>query len=313
MIANRELISIVVAVYNSSKFIEETLNSIYTQKYKNIELIICDDCSIDNSVEIINSWLENIDINRFFKINLIIQNKNLGLTKNINLGIKSAQGEWIKCLGGDDILMIDCLEILFRYAKKDSCDILFGQIKNFYTDKRGEKKFYEVDSSKKIQQKFMLSKESFFKELIQECFLPAPAAFFSKKVWIELDGFDERYKMVEDWPFWLKAVQKNKKISFVDKVVVLYREHEDSITSKKLTSIDSIIGNQARLDMINFSYDFRRHYILNPFEKWEIINLYYSQKISKINLIPIRRVCYLLFRATSPVYIKNLLKQKIQP
>lgn len=310
MVKNKELISVVVAVYNSGKFIQETLESIYAQSYENIELIICDDYSSDNTIEIINSWLKDIKQDRFYKINLIERKKNVGLTKNINFGVKSSHGKWIKCLGGDDILTNDCLDILLSSCINDT-DIIFGKINHFYI--KDNKKFFLCEtSSEKLKNKFKLNKKDFFYSLIEESFLPAPAAMFSKKLWDELGGFNERYKMVEDWPFWLKAVQQKKNIKFIDKIVLLYREHEDSITAKKLTGIDDNVGNQARIDIINFSYHFRKKYIKNIFKKWEVINLYHTQKILSMRNSRIKRINYLLFRCTSPIYIKNVIQHNIE-
>ena len=106
------LVSIIVITYNSSKYVLETLESAKAQTYQNIELIVSDDCSIDNTVEICREWIEN-NKERFVRTELITAEKNTGIPANCNRGVKAAQGEWVKLIAGDDILYNNC--IIFRY------------------------------------------------------------------------------------------------------------------------------------------------------------------------------------------------------
>ena len=91
---NNPLVSIVVITYNSEKYILETLESAKTQTYRNLELIISDDCSTDRTVQVCQHWLE---INRDFFINskLIESPKNTGIPSNVNRGVNKAEGKWI--------------------------------------------------------------------------------------------------------------------------------------------------------------------------------------------------------------------------
>ena len=111
------LVSIIVITYNSSKYVLETLESAKAQTYQNIELIVSDDCSTDNTVEICREWIEK-NKKRFLRTELITSEKNTGIPANCNRGVKAAQGEWVKLIAGDDILCNNCIEANIEYAKK---------------------------------------------------------------------------------------------------------------------------------------------------------------------------------------------------
>ena len=85
-----ELISIITPCYNSNDFISETIDSVINQSYKNWELLIIDDCSTDNSVEIIQKYLEKDS-----RIKLFINNKNSGAAVSRNFGLLKSSGRFI--------------------------------------------------------------------------------------------------------------------------------------------------------------------------------------------------------------------------
>ncbi|KAA6320476.1 putative glycosyltransferase EpsE, partial [termite gut metagenome] len=97
------LVSIVVITYNSSKYVLETLESAKVQTYQNIELIVSDDCSTDDTVDVCQNWLDE-NKERFVRTELLIVLKNTGVSANCNRGYKVAKGEWIKGVAGDDML-----------------------------------------------------------------------------------------------------------------------------------------------------------------------------------------------------------------
>ena len=106
---NQPLVSVLVITYNSAKFVLETLESIKAQTYQNIELIISDDCSTDNIVELCQKWVEE-NKERFVRTQIITSDLNTGVSANGNRGRDACQGEWIKGIAGDDLLMPNCVE-----------------------------------------------------------------------------------------------------------------------------------------------------------------------------------------------------------
>ncbi len=109
---NNPLVSICIPTYNSSIFLQHTLNSVLSQSYKNLEVILCDDASTDNTIEIIESYQD-------YRIKLFRNPKNLGVAENWNRCISLANGDFIKMMGADDILYPDCIKEQTAIFQKD--------------------------------------------------------------------------------------------------------------------------------------------------------------------------------------------------
>ena len=123
------LVSIIVITYNSAKYVLETLESAKAQTYQNIELIVSDDCSIDNTVEICREWIEQ-NKNRFVRTELITIPENTGIPANCNRGVRAAQGEWVKLIAGDDMLDNDCIlnYVNYIYLSNSKCSIFHSNM-----------------------------------------------------------------------------------------------------------------------------------------------------------------------------------------
>jgi glycosyltransferase involved in cell wall biosynthesis len=139
---NFPLVSVICLSYNHEAYVVESLNSVINQTYTNVELLIADDCSIDNSVGVIQDWLKNHP-NVFFLAN----EKNLGNTKTFNQLAKKAKGEFIIDLAADDILLPNCIEKqvnAFQNSNYKNLGIVYGNlieidengnfIRNYYTE-----------------------------------------------------------------------------------------------------------------------------------------------------------------------------------
>ena len=129
MVINEDaLISIVVITYNNSNYIEETLESIKSQTYNNIELIVSDDCSTDKTVEITEEWIDK-NRDRFANVKLITTPVNTGISKNCNRGLRECSGKWLKVIAGDDILLNNFIKdnIEFTYLNPGA-SIIFSNV-----------------------------------------------------------------------------------------------------------------------------------------------------------------------------------------
>ena len=110
------LVSVAVVTYNSSKTVIETLDSIFNQTYPNLELIVSDDRSTDNTVEICREWID-AHKERFVRTELLTVEKNTGVSANMNRGADACEGEWVKDIAGDDVLLPDCVETCVEYIQ----------------------------------------------------------------------------------------------------------------------------------------------------------------------------------------------------
>ena len=125
-------ISLIVPVYNTSKYLRKCLDSLITQTYKDIEIIVINDGSIDNSEEIIKLYRD--------KRLKYISKKNEGIGKTRNLGIENATGNYIAFVDSDDYLDKNFCKKMIKKADEDNCDIV---ICNYFEDRNDKLKKIE--------------------------------------------------------------------------------------------------------------------------------------------------------------------------
>lgn len=234
-INNREqpLVSIIVITYNSSKYVIETLESAKNQTYQNIELIISDDASKDETVKICSQWLiQNKE--RFVKTELITVSENTGVPANCNRGLMVANGKWIKLIAGDDILLRNCIKENLLFIGQNSCYMVYSNMLFFNNEREWEERNYLleyfnlIDSKRKLR---LYARHSFF--------MNVPSWFIKRNIISEIGGFDEEFKLLEDQPFLLKFLNLNYKVKFLNVFTIKYRVNEGSIVqTQSLLFID---------------------------------------------------------------------------
>ena len=241
------LVSVVVVTYNSEETVIETLDSIKEQSYQNIELIITDDCSQDNTVSLCDTWLKENAI-RFNNTLLIQTAKNTGVSANCNRGNLSANGEWIKEIAGDDILLPNCIQDNINFIKKNKkANIVFSNCVRFKVQNQQRILGKEILTE---QYKNILNSDSKtqLSLLYKHNFLPA-ASSFVRTTYFKESPYNERYKNLEDYPYWYKSVKKGEKLYYFDSITVLYRESETLSQSKK-----TFFNKRLYLDLRSFYY-----------------------------------------------------------
>lgn len=254
------MVSIIVITYNSAKYVLETLESARAQTYQNIELIISDDGSQDNTVEMCKDWLSENN-KCFVSTELLTVEKNTGVPANCNRGIKAAQGEWIKFIAGDDILLSTCVEDNVKYVPGKDIKILLSSVKLF--DTTGKEKINgEVWPLQNHRSFFDLNaEEQFFLLIIGDGISSTPSSFIKKEVFYSVDFFDEEFPLIEDYPFWMKCTKNEFKIFFMDRITVLYRIHNSSV------SLTSRLAKPL-VNVVNYrNYDLVRKYCF-PYFNW---------------------------------------------
>jgi len=306
------LVSIIVITYNSAKYVLETLESAKSQTYKNIEIIVSDDFSTDDTVEICKNWLQE---NKawFRKTELIAVEKNTGIPGNCNRGLKSAEGEWIKFIAGDDMLLENCIQSNIDFIRNNSNALIIHSDSNIYANDFSSESFLRKRSSSlygfydqyclkdeiKFYQKFNLAngniKSSLAKTfnhqkieatdqnriLLRYNFVNSPTVFVNKNLLNEFNGFDESIPFIEDLPMWLRITKVGIKIHYLNATTVNYRKHDNSITGEHIPN--TIFNNYyLKLRLINVKYIFQNISIIEIF----FLNLEYYRLLllSKLGL-----------------------------
>ncbi len=267
---NNPLVSIIVVTYNSSLFVRETLESAKRQSYNNIELIITDDASTDDTVKVCREWIAN-NKNRFVRVELKTVEQNTGIAKNCNRGLNMANGEWLKYIAGDDILMDDCIKDYLIFIDENK-DISFITSHIQTIDESGNSINAEEFDYDALQ-KYFFSKSA-QKQLKTYARLPiflnSPAFFIRKEAINKAGGFDERFKIYEDICLIYRMNINNYRIYNLEKTTVKYRIHENAISRSTTEEIES----RRKTEQILIFDIYRRKYLnkLNPID----LSVYYE-------------------------------------
>ena len=116
-LTSRPLVSIVIVTYNSSKYVLELLESCKAQSYDNLELVISDDASTDNTLALCKDWLDK-NGSYFSSCQLVEAEENTGVAFNVNRGVLASNGKWFKLCAGDDILHSEAIN---TYMQQGEC------------------------------------------------------------------------------------------------------------------------------------------------------------------------------------------------
>lgn len=207
-------ISVVIPTYNRSYYLRETLDSVFAQTYKDIEIIVVDDGSTDNTQEAIRKYLDRI---------VYIYKDNGGQGSARNVGIKIAKGEYIAFLDSDDLWLPHKLQV--QVAHMDSHPE-WGMAFSLYES---------IDDANRTIGKWIRPKwTSYDTLLLRGNIIPILTVMVRRRVFDEVGMFDESREIiaVEDYVMWLRIGLKYK-IGFIDAILARYRFHAGNISSSK--------------------------------------------------------------------------------
>lgn len=221
------LVSIVVLTYNSSETIIETLDSIYNQTYPNIELIVSDDYSKDNTCEAVQKWISSRK-ERFTDTRLLKANRNHGVVKNCNIGIMQARGKYVQEFSGDDILHPDAIEKKVSYAEKNKLDVLYVKTRPFGPNSKTVRSM-----TKRCEIGYKIIKQGYdaqWKAIVRDNFLGGPCGgFYKTEFFKKVGGYDLRYPQLEDWPFIYHYIKSGHGLVLLDEYLTDYRVSGNSL------------------------------------------------------------------------------------
>ena len=229
------LVSIIIAAYNEEKHIEECINSILKQSFKDFEIIVINDKSSDKTAEIVKSLSQKDS-----RIKLILLRKNSGRAKALNEGIKKAQGKYIAFIDGDDLMVPERLEKQHIFLENHpEISLVYSDFVQF-GENREEKMIKSVEF-KEDPRKIM--KNSYEKDLPEvttppqilheKDFIPGGSVMVSRKVFEEGIKLDENLRNSEDYDLWLQIIGRGYKIARLPLIAFRYRRHKNQKILKK--------------------------------------------------------------------------------
>ncbi|TYT76146.1 glycosyltransferase family 2 protein [Desulfobotulus mexicanus] len=237
---NKNLVSVVIISYNSEKYILDVLESVKWQTYKNLELIISDDGSTDKTVLLADGWL-NENKSLFKMCKLVANNKNTGITANCNRGLKSANGQYVKLIAADDLLLENCIEDLLQFCLNNELEFCFSRVLPFSENEETDYIKTKIkDDRFNYDYFFNKKRDEQYKALLR---LTTPfsiivGGFYSINLLKRVGFYNEEYEMMEDYPFILMLSRLGYRFELLDVYTCKYRVREpecliDYKTSKR--------------------------------------------------------------------------------
>lgn len=204
------LISIILPVYNGEKFLYEAISSCLEQTYKNLELIIINDCSTDRSLVIAEAFAEKDD-----RVKVITNTRNQKLPASLNIGHAVAQGEYITWTSDDNLYHKNAVEWLLKSLKETNADVVYSNylIINEAGDLVGVSHLKEIE--------YLL-----FHGVVGASFL------YKKSVYHRNEKYNEDLFLVEDLDFWIRALKHSTFHKITNPGFYYYRYHSNSLTTK---------------------------------------------------------------------------------
>ena len=238
-----------MTVYNGEKYLSGAIESILSQTYRNFEFLIIDDCSTDESANIIHSFSDE---------RIIYQKNrtNIGQTKSLNKGIKLANGEYIARIDQDDESNNTRLEKQLSFMKKNNCHVVGSW-------------FNVIDSTGELMYRNKLPVDP--QDIINLMTWSNPIAHSSvmmkKDELLSLNSYPEHYTHGMDMALWIKFVQNNYKIMNIPEYLINWRQHNQS-SSKNSNNL--ILRLCEEIELLNISKN------LNADNKYKKINLAFT-------------------------------------
>ena len=257
---SKELISIIVPIYNTDCYLRQCLDSIINQSYKNFEVLLVNDGSVDDSAMICKEFAEKDSRIRYF------EKENGGVSSARNLGLKNVKGNYITFVDSDDWIEENYLEVLYNALKENEVDVAISTHKDFNMDDNlyylpfySEEQLHTLDIGKVSRDEFL----ELFPELssLNHDFNCAVSKLFKADVVKNL-LFDESINYGEDLDFFFNLYLNVSSIYYVNQPTYIYRQHQTSASNNCLEShaiseiriYEKILKKIMEIGILNHSY-----------------------------------------------------------
>lgn len=238
----KDLISIIVPVYNAEKFLESTIKTVLDQTYQEWELIFIDDCSKDNSVDVIKKYQKKDN-----RIALIQNKENSGAAITRNNGIKKAKGKYLCFLDADDLWEKEKLEKQINFMREKDCAFSFTGYE--FANENGEPNGKKVYVPNKIS----------YKQALKNTTIWTSTVMFDIKKMSKEDIYMPNVKRGQDTATWWKILRKIDYAYGLNEVLSYYRRTNESLSANKIVALKrtwNLYRNVEHLGLISSIYNF---------------------------------------------------------
>jgi len=292
-----KLVSIVVTSYNHAEFLHQRMESLFAQTWKNIEIIVVDDCSTDLSRDYLKQF-EN-----YPKVRLCFLESNKGYVYASNFGVSQSKGELIVFAECDDFSEPDQIESLYKeITSNNSISVCFSG--SNIIDEKGRHLGFDFDERNWAFQKFcqsdvLISGKQLLKMMLQANVVRnMSAAMFKKSDFNRIEGLTEKYQLSADYDLWIRMAEVGD-FFYIKKPLNNFRTHPTTLRNKLGTTIQLL----EMLDIIRY---IKTKIRLSFRENWEL-NMHLGKR-----WFHFVKNEFNLFRTTfSTVFLKALQKEPL--
>ena len=281
-------VTVLCSCYNHAEYVCKSLQSVLNQSHNNIQLIVIDDYSSDNSVEVIDNFIQN-----FPQIQFIKNKENIGLTQSVTNALKYVTSDFFIDLAADDVLLHNCIELqldAFKKSKFTNLAMVYGNAEHITKEGNHLSYYFEVDELQKSTT-LRPSGNIYSKVISTETVICSVSSMFKKSIFDTLNGYDTKLSY-EDLDYWIRA-SREYNIEYIDAVLVQKRIIPNSlhasfyIKKNKNSNSTYIILQKA----FKLNKNKSEHRILIPRVNIEIRNSFLSK-----NYLVMLKNCYLRLR-----------------
>ncbi|MDQ6482209.1 glycosyltransferase [Dyadobacter sp. LHD-138] len=221
----KPLVTVVLTAFNHGKYVSETLNSIFTQTYPHVQVIVIDNASTDNTLSIIEKVDQHVS-----PFCLIKNPSNLGLCKAFNQGLALAEGKYIIDLAGDDMMLPDRIKLQVEAFENldETYGVVFTNARYMESGGRLAAYHYSVNNEDKADK--IIPSGDVYKSVLENYFICTPTMMMRTKMLTEMGGYDESL-FFEDFDFWVRS-SVHYKYFYLDKVLTWKRNVPDSLSKQ---------------------------------------------------------------------------------
>jgi glycosyltransferase involved in cell wall biosynthesis len=214
------LVSVAIVTYNQCEFLRECLESVLAQDYARMEIVVGDDCSTDNTAEMLRGYAQKYP--GLFV--LALAKVNQGVTKNANSAFRLCTGEYIAWLGGDDLMLPGKIAAQVGYMEScPKCSISFHNVEVFESDSGRTIRLFNDAKTTRVG-----SLKTIFREKTYNC----GCATMIRARDCPSGGFDEGLPIASDWKLWLEILSKGGEMHYIPRVLGRYRRHASNVTTR---------------------------------------------------------------------------------
>lgn len=247
-----ELVSIIVPVYNSENFIRDTIKTVKEQTYTNWELLLVNDCSTDESKNLIEQYVKEDE-----RIKLINLENNSGAAVARNTGIEQAEGKYIAFLDADDLWHKEKLQKQIKFMEDNKCEFSFSSYE--FVDKDGKRNDKVVKVPYKITYKQALKNTTIFTSTVM---------LDVQKLGKELIKMPD-VRRGQDTATWWKILKQIDNAYGINEVLSYYRRSNESLSANKIKALKRTWNLYRNVEHLNIFYSFYNFcwYVLNAIKR----------------------------------------------